>query len=226
MTIKCERCGKEVERRASQVGYSKHHYCSHLCRRTPRAKRREQWKESNRRWRHKHLDAFHRWQRKYRQEHKERVKEHGHRYYIEHREQIALRAKAYTARHRGAVKEYRRRYGELNAERLRAQRKEWKETHRTKVLADAVLATRNRRARLRRAEGRHTHDDIRRLYQSQRAQCVLCDISLRQGYEVDHIVPVSRGGSNWPSNLQLLCRTCNRKKADKLTLEATKREAT
>lgn len=30
--------------------------------------------------------------------------------------------------------------------------------------------------------------------------------------EIDHIVPESRGGSADPSNLQLLCRTCNRRK--------------
>lgn len=34
-------------------------------------------------------------------------------------------------------------------------------------------------------------------------------------FEVDHIKPRSKRGTDRPSNLQLLCRECNRKKSDK-----------
>lgn len=37
-------------------------------------------------------------------------------------------------------------------------------------------------------------------------------VSLREGYELDHIEPLARGGSSWPRNLQLLCQPCNRRK--------------
>ena len=33
-----------------------------------------------------------------------------------------------------------------------------------------------------------------------------------EGLEIDHIVPISKGGTGDPSNLQVLCRVCNRKK--------------
>ncbi len=35
--------------------------------------------------------------------------------------------------------------------------------------------------------------------------------------EVDHIKPISQGGTDQPSNLQLLCPACNRKKSRKKT---------
>lgn len=33
--------------------------------------------------------------------------------------------------------------------------------------------------------------------------------------QIDHIVPMSKGGLTVPANLQLLCRTCNMRKSDK-----------
>ena len=43
--------------------------------------------------------------------------------------------------------------------------------------------------------------------------CVRCGATER--LEVDHIVPVSRGGTNEIDNLQMLCKSCNASKRDK-----------
>lgn len=37
-----------------------------------------------------------------------------------------------------------------------------------------------------------------------------------EGLEFDHIVPVSRGGSNTEKNIELLCKTCNRQKSARI----------
>lgn len=87
----------------------------------------------------------------------------------------------------------------------------WKKENPEQSRAD----TRNRRARLRDAEGTHSHDDISRILSAQRGLCAYCRSSLSQGHHVDHITPIARGGSNWPKNLQCLCGDCNRRKSDK-----------
>lgn len=43
--------------------------------------------------------------------------------------------------------------------------------------------------------------------------CVFCGAS--ENLEIDHIVPVSKGGDSEPENLQVLCRSCNRSKRTK-----------
>lgn len=51
-------------------------------------------------------------------------------------------------------------------------------------------------------------------------KCVYCGTSLDDEphllLEIDHIIPVSRGGKTVPENLQTLCWRCNRRKSDKL----------
>jgi len=49
-------------------------------------------------------------------------------------------------------------------------------------------------------------------------RCLDCGASPSNGalLEVDHIVPISKGGSNDPSNLRTLCSECNRGKSDRL----------
>ena len=53
-----------------------------------------------------------------------------------------------------------------------------------------------------------------------RYACLKCNISVAAEshlfLEVDHIIPVSRGGLSVPENLQTLCWRCNRSKGAKM----------
>ena len=75
-----------------------------------------------------------------------------------------------------------------------------------------------RRALKLKAEGSYTSADIQALLLKQNRICNGCQKKLEM-YTIDHITPLSRGGSNFPSNLQLLCRSCNSKKRDRMTYE-------
>jgi HNH endonuclease len=45
-------------------------------------------------------------------------------------------------------------------------------------------------------------------------KCVRCDS--RENLEYDHIIPVSKGGSNTARNIELLCEKCNREKGGRI----------
>ena len=71
------------------------------------------------------------------------------------------------------------------------------------------------RARKQNADGNFDESDIENLWHMQNGRCQYCCIKLKADYHVDHIIPLSRGGSNYPDNLQLLCTSCNCSKRDK-----------
>jgi 5-methylcytosine-specific restriction endonuclease McrA len=63
------------------------------------------------------------------------------------------------------------------------------------------------------AAGSFTAKDIERLKTQQHMACACgCGRSLYLGFHVDHVLPLARGGTNWPANLQLLSPVCNRTK--------------
>lgn len=64
----------------------------------------------------------------------------------------------------------------------------------------------NRRNRRR---GRLPYGTIPKIGGLQRWRCAICRCSIKDGYHVDHIVPLSKGGAHEARNIQLLCQPCN-----------------
>lgn len=67
-----------------------------------------------------------------------------------------------------------------------------------------------RRLRMKNAEGSHTQQEWEDLKKEYNYMCLCCkrvepEIKLTK----DHIIPVSKGGSNYIENLQPLCQSCN-----------------
>jgi len=100
-------------------------------------------------------------------------------------------------------------YRDKNKERIKAHVRQYKKLNKDKINADCAY----RRAVKRGAEGRYTKKDVDALWEQQRGICAACKADLYTvGKHVDHKIALSRGGSNWPKNIQLLCPTCNLRK--------------
>jgi len=58
-------------------------------------------------------------------------------------------------------------------------------------------------------------EDVRfAVWRRDEGKCVKCGSN--KNLEFDHIIPVSKGGSNTERNIQILCEKCNREKSDKV----------
>jgi len=127
----------------------------------------------------------------------------------------ARHCRATWAKRKGAYNQRRREARAAAPEAQRAVERAHYQRNREKVLAH----NRNYAARKRGADGTHSSDDVTRLLAAQSHRCHWCGGKLGDRYDVDHRIPLSRGGSNDPSNLVIACPTCNRSKSARTPLE-------
>src|SRR6185312_7877852 len=123
------------------------------------------------------------------------------------------RMKATAAAYYARSAEKRASYRADNRERLLANSAKWKSENPDKRSAQNA----NRRARMRGAGGSFTAEDVSEILKHQKYKCAhpWCRVSLKDGFHRDHIIPLTKGGSNVRANLQLLCQPCNLKKFTK-----------
>lgn len=167
---------------------------------------------------------------RYAKEHPELRRQIASRYYYNNQEKEKARAREYRARRPEVVKaynerfksenpEYSKQYRERNADELRKTGREYYANHKQA----ALIRWRKRDALKKNAPGSHTQADIELQYRSQKGKCWHCGKSVGDDYHIDHLIPLSRGGSNAPENLVISCPKCNLSKHNKLPHEWNRR---
>lgn len=137
------------------------------------------------------------------------------------------------------TRERTKRWAEQNPEKVKAKTQRWREANPDKwrdsnrrskranqqkytdrQRADYAInpekyrtVERKRRAQIKGSGGVHTAADLAEILKAQGNRCAYCHANLTAKKHVDHIVAVSRGGSNDRANLQYLCATCNKSKS-------------
>ena len=149
--------------------------------------------------------------RNYYQTNKERLSKQNQEWREAHKAKTSEYGRDWYSRNRARVLDMARKYRTANREKISAKDRRYKQANPERIRANNV----KRKAVKRNAEGHFTPADIRALLKAQRGRCVYCQADIIDCYTVDHMTPLSRGGSNWPDNLQLLCVSCNSSKHDK-----------
>lgn len=130
---------------------------------------------------------------------------------------------AVQAKYRAENPEYHAKYHA----KYRAENREERKAYNAKYFRanpDKVRAySQRRRARKRNASGDFTDADWKARLAYHGYKCIYCGVEkddTPQGWlTCEHLIPLSRGGTNWPSNLAPSCMSCNCSKGTKTHFE-------
>ena len=211
-----------------------------------RANNREALNESSRKWREKNRDAISERRREWSKNNKEIIKERQHKWYAEHgkeyyernKEVLNERTRKWRKNNKDKIKAqaarwlaenpgYYREYHKKNKEAINARSLKWAK--------DNPIKTREKRSKQRALKAEVTIGDlseIKKVYDiAEKDTDVVCYLRLdgcpyANGEKiaigdrhVDHIKPLSRGGSHTASNLAISCSKCNLRKGARLLEE-------
>ncbi len=154
------------------------------------------------------------------------------RYYRKHREKLLAKVRAWADSHPEEMYEKRkaqyRKFKAYYQEKNRAHYAEHKDETRARVMKWRQANPDQHRERQntaaaryrgrKRAAGTFNSKDIDALKKSQRGRCYWCRNPYGR-FQIDHVWPLSKGGSNGAENIVLACKTCNHTKNAKTPME-------
>lgn len=142
------------------------------------------------------------YQAQWRSDNGDRVRANGRRYIEDHRSEIVAKQRAY----------YR-----ANRAQFAAKRDEWRRKNPDRFRVQSQVAYQRRRARLADGPGVSTRDWCRMLARF-RWCCAYCG-ERRADLQMEHVVPLARGGRHSIGNVLPACPPCNRSKWSRLLVE-------
>lgn len=172
-----------------------------------RPERESRQKEYRRQWKIKNAAHVKAVNDKWREENKNRAKATTDSWRLENPDKVKGYSKAWNDRNPIKLKEKEARRWREKKEELTEKNKKWFEKNkgmRSVYAQNYVNKKRNR--------GKLSKDIKSMLFKSQKGLCVCCGKALGADYHLDHIFPLSKGGSNTDDNVQLLRKECNMQK--------------
>lgn len=138
--------------------------------------------------------------------------EYSRDWYANNKERAKEANRAWQQNNKDRANQIKASYRERNKERVLESNRKWQRNNPDTLRAqDAV-----RRSRKMGAEGFFKPKDIRKIYETQQGLCYYCSNPVAwKDKHIEHMIPLSRGGSNWPSNIVVSCEFCNYSKHDK-----------
>ncbi len=153
------------------------------------------------------------------------------RYRAKHRDKINARNRQWRADNPERAKEVWRKsrakhpctWAERNPEKHRARSLRWSRANKEKHIGYTLRWAKNnpakaraisalRRARIAKAPGLCSDEQLEARLAFYGYRCAYCGGPFEH---VDHVIPLSKGGSNWPANLRPACKKCNLSKRAK-----------
>ena len=144
---------------------------------------------------------------------KERHETQQKQYRARTKDKRASYMKQYTTDKAKELQEYRKRTYEANRNEILAKNKKWKHDNPEKAKALRSQAKRNDRARRKGAEGSYTTKEFIAKCNEYNNCCAYC--GAHEKLEPDHVVAISKGGTNYIGNIVPACHTCNVRKGSK-----------
>lgn len=190
-------------------------YCEHCL--NSRKKANEKYNASHRSknyqrtliWRDKNPDKVSEHVRLWYQKHKDKYKEYNKAY--KKTAKYKDKQKEYSLSHKEFINLRSRNWQAANKSRSMSNKKRWMSENPSKSLE----YVHKRRSREINAVGIFTSYQWEQLQSIYGNRCLWCGVS-NVKLSPDHVVPLSRGGTNYIENIQPLCRSCNSKKSAKI----------
>jgi len=141
---------------------------------------------------------------------REKARLRANAWYNANKERAFLNAKSWLSNNREKRKEIAQKWKDENREKVRSAGRDEYRKYKDRFYAHRHI----RIARLKIAQGEFTAIELQELRAKQNSICALCGLQMDKE-SIDHIVPLSKGGTNFISNIQLAHLTCNKRKGSK-----------
>jgi len=183
-------------------------------------KNKEVFARRNKRWREKNKEKLRNLTKAWRIKNKERMKELAKLWAKRNPEKVRQKLIKYKTSEKGKLK--LKLYRQKNYEKLLEKARIWKKEHKEYVntYRNGWVKTRRgklmkkvnqirHRARRKNAQGNFTINEWLEI-RNRSPMCPACGRFVEcENLTVDHIIPITKGGTNYISNIQPLCALCN-----------------